>query len=95
MTSYTYVVTQRVNYYAGVEFDSPEDVRKWIENGEGWDDKANEVLGDRVQVYDENGFLVLDTEPGDCTECGRSENAGFIDGDPRCHRHMEKGTRVE
>lgn len=87
MRTYTYVVTQRVNYYAGVEAEGPEEILELFQNGE-WDHKHNEVVSDRIQVYDESGFLVLDTEPGDCTECGRSENAGFVDGDPRCHRHI-------
>jgi hypothetical protein len=87
MATYTYVVTQRVNYYNGVEAESPREILDLFQSGD-WDHKHNEVLSDCIQVYDEQGFLVLDTDPGDCEVCGRSENASFVRGAPRCHRHL-------
>lgn len=90
MAEFTYVVTQRVAYYEGVEFDSPQEVICWIEAGGEWDDRRNHVVSDRVEVYDADGKLVADTEPGDCTECGSTENAGLRDGLPYCHRHIGK-----
>jgi hypothetical protein len=87
MAEYTYTVTQRVNYWGGVEADSPKEVMALFERGE-WDDRKNTVESDRVQVYDEAGLLVHDTDPGPCETCGRNENAGFVNGEPRCHRHQ-------
>lgn len=62
--TFTYVVTQRVRYYEGVEFANPSDLIAWVQEGGEWDTKANEVESDRIQVY-EDGKLVGDTELGD------------------------------
>jgi hypothetical protein len=66
VSEYTYTVTQRVNYWGGVEADGPEEVMGLFERGE-WDDSKNSVESDRVQVYDEAGKLVFDTQPNTVT----------------------------
>lgn len=63
MASYTYVVTQVVHYYEPVDFGDPQEVIEWIEEGGEWDTSKNEVKSDRVQVYDDQGVLVADSNP--------------------------------
>lgn len=85
---YDVVVTQHVRYTGAMEREKPEDCIRQVETGDWEADLSdNEVTYDRVQVF-EDDQLVADTRPDDCVVCGRYDHAGFVDGEPRCHRHM-------
>lgn len=72
MPEYTYILTQRTEYYGGVEFDSPTELIEAIQSGEQPPDHHSQVLGDdRIEVY-ENGTLVADTDAPDSAD----EHAG-------------------
>lgn len=57
----TYIVTQTVAY-GPREFDSPQDVLDLIASGD-WDTSDNEVLSDRVQVYDGTKLVADSAHP--------------------------------
>lgn len=63
MTVYQLVIHQHIRYTTEVEADSPEEAAEIIASGD-WDDTNNEVLADRVRVYDEDEEELLhDTNP--------------------------------
>lgn len=61
MPKFTYEVTQVVHYYEPTEATSAAAVLDLIESGTGWDHKRNEVVSDRVRIFDENGKCLIDT----------------------------------
>lgn len=61
MAEYRLVINQHVRYTVDIDADSPQDALNQIQTG-SWDDTNNEVLSDRVRVYDETEEqLLLDT----------------------------------
>lgn len=71
MTTYELIVEQQIRYTTTLEAESPEAALAAIHSGT-WDDTNNEVLSDRVRVFDESEEnLLLDTDHPRCPKCGR------------------------
>lgn len=87
MPEFTYVLTHRTESREPVQATGPREVLAHLRR-----DNAASVMQrasiERVEVYDADGELVLDTDPRECEACGRNEHAGLRDGLPYCHRHL-------
>jgi hypothetical protein len=87
VAQFVYTVTRRSRTEGSMVCSHPSEVLDYARSLPASGSQGSRSI-DRVQVYDEAGDLVLDTEPEACEACGRDEHAGFREGLPYCHRHL-------